>query len=89
MCVQPLLEQFRDLTRQPEQHVASRIGAGVSRRSDQALDLRVGEAGNDRRVHDHHGNAGFVQLRDGFEPTRRRAGPRLHAVGQSMVKRRD
>ena len=85
---QPFAEQVAHLQRQPQQHVACFLDAGMRRRIENALDLGIVQRGDHRSDHHRGRNSRFRQSPQRLQPPRRRRGARLHGARQLRIQRR-
>ncbi len=89
MRLEPLLEQWRDLPWQAQHDVVRIDGAGLARGLQNALQIGLGDEGNDRRHADRDRNASLRQRADGPQPPRRRGRARLQRAGDPGIERGD
>jgi hypothetical protein len=83
---QPLDEQVLDLVREPQQHIAGGLGAGVRRGVQQVLELVLGQGRNNRGHQRSHRDAGRAQTLDCAQAPMRRRCTRLEAAFEARVE---
>src|SRR5262249_10906559 len=86
---EPVLEERVDRLREPEEHPAGALRAGVGRSGEDTGDLGVVEPGDDRTDHHADGDPRVGEGPHGSELPLGTGGPRLHAPGELRVERRD
>ena len=89
MLVEPPAEELIDRLRQPEENPAGAARARLARGLEDARDLGVVEAGNDRADHDGHRDARAGEGRQGLQPALGSRRARLHAAGEVRIERGD
>ena len=86
--IQPLVEQPRDLERQPQQNVGGVAGARGARGAKDRFNLVIGEPGNDRSDEDGDRDAAAAQALDRRKALAGARSARLHAPRELVVQGR-